>query len=272
MNELKGINKTIYYFGVIILMIIVIFPFIWMVLASFKSQVDILDINKLFNFSPTMKNYIEVFSMYSFLRPIKNSFVIAVFSTIAGLILGLPAAYSVARFKMNSMSLIILVTRIIPGLTFLVPWFLIFSRIGLIDTYASMILTHLLVGLPLITWIMIPYFESIPRDIEEAGLVDGANNYQVFFRLILPLCGPGVITCSLLSFIYSWNNFMFALILAGYNTKTLPIAIFNFIQYAQIDWGGLMAASVIITLPIIVISLFLQRHIISGLTAGAVKG
>ena len=272
MMRTKSVKKVIFYILLAMLLIFVLFPFFWMVLASFKSQIDILDIDKLFKFTPTAKNYIEVFSMYDFISPINNSLIIALFSTIAGLVFGLPAAYSVARFKLSTLSLVILVTRIIPGLTFLVPWFLIFSRISLVDTYTSMVLTHLLVGLPLIVWIMIPYFESIPRDIEQSGLVDGCNNYQVFFRLVLPLCGPGVITCSLLSFIYSWNNFMFALILAGYRTKTLPIAIFNFIQYAQINWGGLMAAAVVITLPIILISLFLQRYIVQGLTAGAVKG
>lgn len=268
----KRVRKAAFYFFTVVCTLVIIFPFIWMVMASFKTQVQIMDMSKLFRFTPTMDNYRQVFTEYSFGKPIWNSLVIAFFSTLFGLILGVPAAYAVARYKMRRASAIIVVTRIIPGLTFLVPWFILFTKLSLVDTHISLILTHLLVGLPLIVWIMIPYFESLPKELEESGLVDGCNNYQTFLWIVLPLTGPGVITAVLLSFIYSWNNFMFALILAGYNTKTLPVAIFNFIEYAQINWGGLMAASVVITLPIIAISLLLQKHIIKGLTAGAVKG
>jgi multiple sugar transport system permease protein len=130
----------------------------------------------------------------------------------------------------------------------------------------------MLVALPFVIWIMIPYFESLPRELEEAAWVDGSSRVGTFFRIILPLSGPGIITSSILSFIFSWNNFMFSLILSGTNTKTLPVAVFSFVSYSQINWGGLMAAAVVITAPILIISLFLQRYIIKGLTAGAVKG
>lgn len=252
--------------------LLIISPFLWMILASFKTQVQIMDMSRLLVFRPTAANYLGVFTRYSFGKPIVNSFLVASLSTLLALLLGVPAAYAIARFKMRTASVTIVVTRIIPGLTFLVPWFILFTKLSLVDTLLSLVLTHLLVGLPLIVWVMIPYFESLPRELEESGLVDGCNNYQTFLLIVLPLTGPGIVTSVLLSFIYSWNNFMFALVLAGYHTKTLPVAIFNFIQYAQIDWGGLMAASVIITLPIVAISLLLQKYVIKGLTAGAVKG
>jgi multiple sugar transport system permease protein len=121
-------------------------------------------------------------------------------------------------------------------------------------------------------WLMVPYFESLPKSLEDSGRIDGCNNYQTFWHIVLPLGGPGIITSVILAFIYSWNNFMFALPLSGSRTKTLIVAIFNFMEYARINWGGLMAASVVITLPIIIISLVLQRYVIRGLTAGAVKG
>ena len=130
----------------------------------------------------------------------------------------------------------------------------------------------MLVALPFIVWIMIPNFEAIPRDLEEAAWIDGCTQHQAFFRISLRLSTPGMITACLLAFIFSWNNFMFSLILAGRDTTTLPVAIFNFVSYAYVDWGGLMAAAVMITLPIVILSLCLQKHIISGLTAGAVKG
>lgn len=130
----------------------------------------------------------------------------------------------------------------------------------------------MLVALPYIVWIMIPNFESIPVDLEEAACIDGTNRYGAFFRIALRLTTPGMITASLLAFIFSWNNFMFSIVLTGRNTVTLPVAIYDFVSYAYVDWGGLMAASCAITLPIVVLALLLQKYIISGLTAGAVKG
>lgn len=129
-----------------------------------------------------------------------------------------------------------------------------------------MIICHLIVSLPTIIWIMIPYFESIPRDLEMAAKIDGASNMGTFCKVMMPLATPGILTAGILAFIFSWNNFMFALILCSNKTTTLPIAIYQFISYSNVNWGG------IITLPIIIISFFLQRYIITGLTAGAVKG
>jgi multiple sugar transport system permease protein len=130
----------------------------------------------------------------------------------------------------------------------------------------------MLVTLPFIVWVMVPFFESIPRELEEAARVDGASIPQAFVRIILPISGPGIVTGAILAFVFSWNNFMFSLQLATNNTKTVPVAIYNFIGYAQIDWGGLMAAAVVITLPVLLLALVTQRYVIRGLTAGAVKG
>ena len=214
----------------------------------------------------------NVFVQYEFMRFIVNSFIVAVGSTAGSLLLGLPAAYAIAKYRLQGLGLLILVARIIPGITFLIPWFILFSSINLVDTYLALILSHMLVGLPFIIWIMISFFESLPAEIEEAGLIDGCTRSQVFLRIILPISGPGIITSSLLSFIFSWNNFMFSVILAGDKTKTLPIAVFNFMSYSDINWGGLMAAACIITLPVLIIALLAQRYIVSGLAAGAVKG
>jgi multiple sugar transport system permease protein len=197
---------------------------------------------------------------------------VALGSTVLGLVLGLPAAYAIAKYKQSGLGLLILVARIVPGISFLIPWFIIFSRLGMIDTYTSLILSHMLVTMPFIIWVMIPFFEGLPHELEESARVDGCTMMGAFIRIMLPISWPGIITSSILAFIFSWNNFMFSLILAGDNTKTLPIAIFNFLSYSDINWGGLMAASVIITAPVLVIALAAQRYIIAGLTGGAVKG
>jgi multiple sugar transport system permease protein len=275
MAEIKShkLAKSVgFYLILALILLFTTFPFLWMMLASLKSMVDLLNLKKLFVFTITFQNYIDVFGKYEFLRPMGNSLIIGVFSTVIALILGLPAAYSIAREKQNMIASIVLVIRIIPAISFLVPWYIIFNKINLVGTYTSLILAHILVSLPLIIWIMIPYFEAMPKDLEEAAWIDGCSRMGAFMKIILPLSGPGIITAFLLSFIFSWNNFIFALVLCNNQTKTLPTAIFNFISYTDINWGGLMAAAVVITAPILIISLALQRYIVKGLTAGAVKG
>ncbi len=252
---------------------ITVFPFFWMVLASFKHNVDIIDATKgMFNFAPTLKNYVTVFNKFNFLKPTVNSFYVAAMSTGIGLLIGLPAAYAIARWKLYKISLVILVVRMIPGITFLVPWYLLFLKMGLTNTFQALIMSHLLIALPFVIWIMVPYFNNVPRELEEAAWVDGSAQWRTLLTIILPVSLPGILTASLLAFIFSWNNFMFSLTLSGAKTTTLPIAIYGFVGYAAVDWGGLMAAAVFITLPIIVLSLFMQKYIISGLTSGAVKG
>ena len=269
----KAIQNILVHLLIYFCLFCTFFPFLWMFLASFQTQQDIMNAGKgLFSFKPTTANYVKAFWQYSFVKPILNSFLIGVLATFFALLLGLPAAYSIGRFKQRKLSMLILLVRMIPGITFLMPWFAIFSRIGLIDTYFSMVLAHMLVALPFIVWIMVPFFEGIPRELEEAAWVDGSSRVGGFVRIMISLSLPGILTASLLSFIYSWNNFMFSLVLSGAKTITLPIAIFSFISYASVDWGGLMAAAVVITIPILVMSIFLQKYIVGGLTAGAVKG
>ncbi|WP_010274315.1 carbohydrate ABC transporter permease [Paenibacillus senegalensis] len=262
----------LYMLLVILVLISFLFPFVWMILGSFKNQAQIMSTQNMLWFTPTLNNYISVFAEHDFVRFMFNSFIVGLVSTFFALVLGLPAAYSIAKYKQNQIGLMILVARIIPGISFMIPWFILFSQVGLVDTYTSLILAHMLVGLPFIIWIMISFFESLPNELEEAARVDGCTIQSAFVRIMLPLAMPGVITSSILAFIFSWNNFMFSLVLSGERTRTLPIAVFNFMSYSEINWGGLMAAAVIITLPIIVIALILQKYIITGITAGAVKG
>jgi multiple sugar transport system permease protein len=272
MKKKKRLTTLIFTLLTLIVLLTFSFPFVWMLLASFKTQAQIMSTDQFFIFKPTGKNYVNVFKEYDFMKFVYNSFVVAAGSTIGALILGLPAAYAIARYRLQSLGLIILVARIVPGISFLIPWFIIFSNLGLVDTYAALILSHMLVGLPFIIWVMISFFEGLPQEIEEAGLIDGCTHSEVFTRIVLPISGPGIITSSLLSFIFSWNNFMFSIILAGDKTKTLPIAVFNFLSYSDINWGALMAAACIITLPVLIIALLAQRYIVSGLASGAVKG
>ena len=271
-QQKKKASDVGFYMVLALILLWVLFPFLYMVLGSFKQNVDLFNMDKLFVFKPTLQNYIDVFTRYDFVKPLKNTAVVSVVSTALSLLLGLPAAYSIARFKQKMFSTVILAVRIIPGIAFLVPWYLIFSKLGLTGTYTSLILCHMLIGLPYIIWVMIPSFEKIPKELEESAMVDGCTRIQAFSRIILPVSVPGIITATLLVFIGPWNNFIFGLILGTSKTQPLPVAIFSFISYTEVNWGGMMAASVVITLPVIILTLLLQKYIIAGLTAGAVKG
>jgi len=260
--------------GVAIALIALVFigPIVWMLLASLKLNVDIYDAAKTFIFSPTLVNYVTVFGKANYLLYIKNSFIVALFSTALSLLLAVPAAYAMARFGMKRSANLVLLARVIPGISLLIPWYYVFATLKLTGGYSVLILAHMFVSVPLILYIMMSFFEQLPEELEEAGQVDGLTPIGAFLHITLPLSAPGVATSTILSFIFSWNNFMFALALSQSKTQTLPVAIYGFISYSSIDWGGLMAASAIVTTPIMVIALFTQKYIVTGFTAGATKG
>jgi len=261
-------------FPLLVLVIIVpmLFPFVWMLLSAFKTQVDIISWPPKFFFSPTLLNFRKVISEQNFMLYLKNSSIVAFCAVALSLALGLPAAYSIARFHQKKLSVLILIARLMPGISFLMPWYIIFSRLGLMDSYIALILSHMLIALPVVVWVMSAYFESIPREMEESAMVDGATLQRAFVTIIMPLSVPGVVTATTLSFIFSWNNFMFSQVLSMQKTRTLPIAVYNFMSYAEVDWGGVMAAAVAIMAPAIILTMVFQKYVVKGLTMGAVKG
>ena len=250
----------------------VLFPFIWMLASSFKTQVDIVAWPPRLIFSPILGNYVKVFHEQNFLKYFINSSIVGITAVAFSLLLGLPAAYSIARFKQKRLSVFILVARLMPGISFLMPWYIIFSRLHLMDSYIALILSHMLIALPIVVWIMTSYFETIPVEMEESAMVDGATRQRAFMAIILPVSTPGIVTAITLSFIFSWNNFMFSQVLSMERTKTLPIAVYNFVSYAEVDWGAVMAAAVAIMAPAIILTMIFQKYVVKGLTMGAVKG
>jgi multiple sugar transport system permease protein len=262
------------FFVLLVLVIVVpmIFPFLWMFLSSFKTQVDIISWPPKFIFAPTMRNFEKVFGEQNFLLYLKNSVIVAASAVVFSLVIGLSAAYSIARFAQKKLLMLILVARLMPGISFLMPWYIVFSRAHLMDSYTALILSHMLICLPVVVWIMSAYFETVPKELEESAMVDGATRQRSFISIILPLSMPGVVTATTLSFIFSWNNFMFSQVLSMDKTRTLPIAVYNFMSYAEVDWGGVMAAAVAIVTPAIILPMIFQKYVVKGLTVGAVKG
>ena len=192
----------------------------------------------------------KVFAEQNFLKYFINSSIIGITAVVFSLALGLPAAYTIARFQQKKLSVFILIARLMPGISFLMPWYIIFSRLHLMDSYVALILSHMLIALPIVVWIMSSYFETIPIEMEESAMVDGATRQKAFMAIILPVSGPGIVTSITLSFIFSWNNFMFSQVLSmEKDQRLLPIAVYNFVSYAEVDWGAVMAAAVAIMTP-----------------------
>jgi len=271
-GQIKSVFQTsLFYLGVSIIVVAFVFPFAWMVFSSLKPGVELMEVPPKWLSPPTILNYKNVFTETAFPLRTLNSFIIAIFAVGIGMLLGLPAAYAIARYQHKLFAVTILTTRMIPGISFLVPWFIIYRHLNLLDTYAGMVASHLVLTLPLIIWIMIGFFEGLSPELEEAARIDGCSKWQAFIKIALPLCRPGIATAAILSFIFSWNHFLFALILAGPNTNTLPVTVFQFITYEEIDFGGMYAAATLITTPIIILVLLIQNQFVEGLTMGGLK-
>ncbi len=247
-------------------------PFLWMVMGSFKNTVDFLAYPPMFVFAPTLDNYRQVLADNSFARYALNSSIVAAGATGVGLLLGVPAAYALARYRRTGIGIVLLMARMAPGIAFLIPLFVMFLKLHLVGSYLSLVASHLIFTLPLTVWMMVGFIEAVPIEIEKAALIDGCSLMGVLLRIIVPLTAQGIAATGILAFIASWNNFLFALVLANEETKTLPVAVLGYIGYNSIQWGTLMAAATLITLPVLVMALSVQRYIVRGLVAGAVTG
>ena len=267
----KNLKSVLFYAGAIVLCVPPIFVFVWMILTGLKTGVQNIAYPPEFIFTPTMENFRAVFQQHNFLRYLVNSLIIAGLATGISLALGLPAAYSIAKYRQGKIGMIILVARMTPFVSYLLPWYIIFRYLGLIDTYLALTTTHLIITLPMVIWLMVPFFESMPAELEDAAMIDGCTRLQSFLIIVLPLARNGIATSAIISFIFSWNQFLFSLILSGPKTKTVPVAVYNFISYGKIDWAGIGAAATLIVLPVSVFAFFVRRTIVQGLTMGALK-
>ena len=267
----KTFKSILFYGGAIVLCVPPVFVFVWMILTGLKTGVQNIAYPPEFIFLPTLENFRAVFEQHNFLRYLMNSLIIAGLATGISLVLGLPAAYSIAKYRQRKIGLIILVARMTPFVSYLLPWYIIFRTLGLVDTYSALTITHLIITLPMVIWLMVSFFESVPTELEDAAMIDGCSRLQSFLIIVVPLVRNGIATSAIISFIFSWNQFLFSLILSGPKTKTVPVAVYNFISYGKIDWAGIGAAATLIVLPVSVFAFFVRRTIVQGLTMGALK-
>jgi multiple sugar transport system permease protein len=257
-------------------LVVVVGPFLWIALASFKQPIAIL--SGTWSFTPTLDNYADVLvsKRSDFLAGVRNSLIVATVSTVIVLVVGTLAAYSLHRFAWARWVTLgflgwTLAFHMIPVLTLVGPWYLAFKQLGLYDTRAALILTHVSVNLPMAVWLMMSFFKDIPPEIEQAALVDGCHPLSAFWHVVLPLAVPGLIAAGVLSFVFSWNEFSIALNLVSQTNATVPVVVAKFAQDYEIQHGQMAAASILATIPALVLMVFGQRFIVQGLTMGSVK-
>ncbi len=264
--------------GSVLLLFLILFfvlmPILWLMQMSFRTQLAVFEMPPPLSSGWTLKNYIGIIET-SFLRHLLNSLIVSSATTVTALTFGVPAAYAISRHRFRRETFLtfwILTARLALPIGFALPLFNIFVRIGLTNTFLGIILAYLTFTIPLVIWVMRPFLDSIPIDMEEAAIVDGASNGQVFFRIVLPLTAPGLVAVGILTFILTWIEFFYALIFTRGDMMTAPVGVVNFLRYVGWDWGQITSAGVIIMVPVILFSLFTHKYLISGLTAGAVKG
>jgi multiple sugar transport system permease protein len=257
---------------VAVLIIVVVAPLFWMVLSSFKGPADVTRLPPTLWFEPTLANYRGLFQQSDFLLYTWNSVVVSVGSTALGLALAIPAAFAISWHRLTWPATITLFARMAPGTLFLLPWFVLFTKMGLIGTHFLLVVTHAVITVPVALWTLLPHFDGMPRELVESAQIDGCKPGSILLRVAIPVVMPGIIVAAILCFVFSWNYFLFALALSGLETKTAIVASFNFIGEGVTNWGGLMAAATVIALPPLVLALLIQRRLVAGLAAGAVKG
>ncbi len=251
-------------------------PVAWALLTSFKTERDVLAYPPLIFFEPTLANYREVlFGAATILPNLISSVIVAGSATFLTMLFAVPAAYALARLNLPAKRVggfYLLATQMLPPVGLIIPYYLILQKIGALDTYGGMTTIYLTFSLPFAVWLMVSYFEDVPPEMEEAALLDRAGRIRALWHVILPQVRGGIAVTTIFVFLNAWNEFLFAVVLAGNRVRPVTVAMFNFISVEQTQWARLAAAAMLAMAPVIVLGLLAQRHIVKGLTVGAVKG
>lgn len=267
--------RTKSYIVIALFLLWVLTPIATVFLNSIKPATAIFTAVPDFQFVPTLEHYRTVLNEGRFPSQLLNSAIVALGTTLLSLLIGTPAAYALARIRFPLQRLwfnAFLLARMVPAIALVVPMFVLMQESGLKNTYLGLILTHVSFTLPLVVWLMHGFFHELPRELDEAAVIDGANRWTAFLQVALPLTWPGLAVTAVLTIFFSWNEFLFALVLTGPDTQTMPIGVSSFIGTVSVNWGASSAAAVIAMLPMFAIGLAVQRLLVRGLAMGAVKG
>ncbi len=273
-NRAFKLDNILHFAGLLIVLIVCVFPFYWMVAASLKSQPAILSSTPQFFFEPTLQNYIDAFGKFDILKSLKNSLFVALVTVVLSLVLGTPAAYAIARFEFKGKEDIwfwFISNRMLSPIVVALPFFLIARNLKLLDTPWALILIYLTFNVPIVVWICADQFRNIPKELDEAATLEGYNSFAIFWRVGLPLAMPAIAVSAIFSFIFSWNELLYALILTRSEAKTAPVVATSFMSGYELPWGQIMATGTLVALPVIVFSMIVSRQLVRGLTAGAIK-
>lgn len=272
----RAARAAIVYAALSLCTALFVFPLLWVVGLSLKTRVQTFAKPPLFLWQPTFENYVRVLNQADFLTAFGNSVVVSAGAVMLSLLVGVPAAYVFARFPFRGRGFLffsLLVVRMLPPIAVLVPMYILLNKAGLINTRLSVILAYTTFSLPLVVWIMRGYFEDLPRELEESAWVDGASRALAFRRIVLPLARPGMVAATILCLLLAWNDFLFAAVLTNTATRTLPVLMAAYSGGdTGIDWGPMTACGVLVVLPVILFGFAVQKHLVSGLSSGAVKG
>lgn len=269
-------SRVLLWIALAVVLVIYGFPFIYLLLTSFKTPLDAIAVPPaVLPAQWTLENYVTALSKDGVVPALINSVTTAVLSTVFSLVLAVPAAYAITRYSTPSGRVFVvaaLVTRMVPTIAVGAPLVETMRALGLSDTSLGLAIAHTTISLPLSIWLMSSFFESVPVELEEAAKVDGASRLGALWRVVLPVVSGGLAVTAIFAFLASWNEFLFALLLTSVRAQTTPIVIANFQTQFGLDWGGMTALAAIYSIPVILLTLALQRHIVAGLTLGAVKG
>jgi len=263
------------YAVVFLYLLFVLYPIFWIALLSAKNEVQAFADPPLFIFQPTFENYYNLFVEENFGDYLLNSIIVAISSSVICLLFGVPMAYASARVKTKNTQRIlawVLISRMAPAMTYVIPYFVVFSQLRLIDTHFGLILTYSTLNLPLVIWLMRSFFLKDSTEIYEAASMDGASAFQTFFRIALPMATPGITSTGIIAFVVAWNEFIFALVLTRRHAVTAQIGIGNLQKYEGTEWGQMAAGAIILILPAILISVFISKFFVQGQTSGSTKG
>ncbi len=265
------------YGFLLVLLLVVLFPFYWMTVTALKSEEQMRSLASMFWPDPVVwDNFRHLLAQTDFVAWFKNSVLVAVTSTFLATAIGTIGAYSLARLRFLGrafMSSAVLITYLVPPSILFIPLYAQIRNLGLADSLAGLIAAYPSFTVPFVTWLLMGYFESIPEELEEAAMIDGATRFGAFARVVLPLAAPGVLAAGLYAFTQAWNEFLYALVfITNVKLRTLPVGLSSFITGDVYGWGFLMAGAVLTTLPVIAAYIYLQKYMVEGLTAGSVKG
>ncbi|MBB3396198.1 carbohydrate ABC transporter permease [Rhizobium sp. BK060] len=271
----KGVGDSAAYLTAIAAAAFFAFPIYWMASSSFKSEVDISAFPPVWSFTPVLDNYKQLFTELNAWDALVNSALIVGLSTCVAMAAGTMAAYALARFPLKGKEFLafeILSIRMLPPIVSVIPMFIIARQLGVFDTPWLLTAAYALSGLPFVVWVMRVFIQDIPQSIEEAAMIDGCSRFETFWRVTLPLLLPGLAATMVIVFMFAWNEFLLASMLTSQEAKTLPVIAANAIKPKAIAWGLASAAGVVMSLPVVVLVLLMQRYLVRGLTLGAVKG